>query len=556
MQKIIKLITDADFYAERALDKAGEGDFFGALELLRHAQNFVKKKYDEQDLSIKLEIADLLADLGLYEDSTLEYLKLIPHDFCLEEIFYGIIKNYALLENSALASYFLRLGASLGILLPEENFEPEELEYLEALPMHKSEIKLLKPNDNSHTISVAKHLLTAHDIDFARQVLMTVPKTSLQHTEATNYLALIELSEGRGEQGLAMCRQILKDNPDDFYALTTEIIALEMSGKITELDKKIIELDKIDLDEMPAVAKAALCFCQINNSAYAHKYLQRTLKYLPYDKEILALAMLAASNMGEYKLAKDAAVRLTVLYKDDPVVSYYARRVEDCIKEPTNYLLLPDLPKSVRMSNAKLLDKTVYTLKCADKLMLMANKDTQLAEAINYALYSNNDSLSVQIGTLLALSKKAEPLLRDVLIDPDFSPLAKKEILIALFHRGNLSAPLHLFVNSQLFFLYPKIPKELQRPEIIEAYWQVYGALCFLGDGEDTKNLNRVAKKVNASLKSLPQINERAVAALIAYKASSHKVFEKVTHICEIFRCELQELEEYEKLLGASIDKK
>jgi len=555
MKKIIPLNIDPNFYIDKAIDKANNYDFIGSLEMLRHAQQFVEGRYTQEDYSVRLEVADALADLDLFNESTKEYLAVVAGGDFVEEAFYGIIKNYALLENPEVATNYLRLGTALGILVPEDSFDPEEIEYIQELVSSntKKPFKLIKGDDNSHTLAVAKTLLSAYDIDFARQVLLTVPKNSPQHLEASNYLALIELSEGKGDRGLKICREILEQNPSDICALTTEIIGLDMEGRYEELNIKVAALDALDISDTKEVTKVALCFCQINNSVLAHKYLTRSLEVLPYDKELLLLHVITAANLGEYKSGKKSAVKLRAIYPDDTTVGFYARELEDSFTNKKDFALIPDLPKFKRVAYAKLLDKFVSKSETPDEFLKEVDKNDVLSEAVLYALQCDNDAISAQIGSYISFSSRGRPYIKELLVDPLFSLPAKKEILISyLKAKPQKEKTVALVVNHLLYFLKPTIPKEITRIEIKAAYWQVYGTICCMGLGvsNDTKKLTTWIKKINKALESLDDLDTNTIAALLANKANMHKIFDKPLHAVEIFAAKEMTFVEYEKLLG------
>jgi len=556
MKKIQHLSLDYNYYVDKAIDKANALDFLGSLELLRHAQQFTGGRYTDDDYAVRLEVADSLADMGLFNESNKEFFKVIAGDIFLEEAFYGIIKNYALLEMPEQSSYFLRLGTTKRILLADADLDSETLDFFDDLQeelvhlnSNSKPFKLLKGDDNTHTLAVARTLLGAHDIEFARQVLLTVPKTSAQHLEASNYLALIELSEGKGAKGLELCRDILSKNPSDVYALTTEIIALDMQNNLVELEKKVRALDALNVDDISAITKIALCFCQINYSVLAHKYLSKSLEVLPYDKELLLLHLLASINIANYKTAKETAVKLRAIYPDDAVVLNYARGLVDSINASAQYNLLPDLPKPKRIEYARLLDKHVNASESPDDFLKQVQKNEELQEAVSYALQCDNEAIAAQIGTYIAIAKRGTMYVKNILVDPDYSLPVKKEILITYLRSRDVAKREALVVNNQLHWLNNKIPKEIVRPEIKSAYWHVYGTLACMGLGDDVKKFNSTAKKINKALAELEKLEPSAIAALLAHKAELHKIFEKPTHACEVFAAKEEVFDSYSILL-------
>jgi len=603
MKNIIKLDNSPDFYLRRAQDKADSGDYIGALELLRTAESKIESPYSKKDKEIRIEIADVLSSLGLYEESNREYFKLMAHDDdvceslsndavedmfactardeqeeCLDcgkcddllhdifdkeieddaedfvnDVLIGIIRNYAMMEQYAYAEYYIKTGVEKGDMW-KDSLMREELDFLRA-PKGSPEqtIKLLKKDDRTLVLSEAKELLSLGDTAAAKEILIEIPKSSPQYVEGANYLALIAISDGEIDQGIALAREVLDSAEDDVYALTTLIVGLHMAKQSEELAQRVLELDALDIDEWPTVAKVALCFCQIGNQSLAHKYLSKAIQYTPSDKEILLLHVLTSANLEKFSQAKSSMIMLQAIYADDAVVAYYAKELDKCIKSPFTFELIPELPKEIRRRWAQMLDKAA--LKCTDldnmknlsnAFIKLIEKSPELEMAVRYALNHENESIASQMCGLLANSPRSFILMREMLIDPYYPVIPKKEIFInVIAYANDTQRAIPLNIHHRVKWFHPKMPKTIKDARMRTAYWLVYTTMAFLDDFNDGK-LNAWVSKFHKVLTkdTAQEYTSGAIAAALAVKSGAHAIFRDIESMAKLFESTTEKAEE------------
>ncbi|MCL2062631.1 MAG: hypothetical protein FWH03_08440 [Firmicutes bacterium] len=535
MSKIIHLSTDAEYYYEKAIQKSDANDYVGCLELLRRAAQFVKEPYGEDGLSIRLEIADTYSFMELYEESNREYFKLTAFDYALDEVYYGIVKNFVLMSMPEEAAHFLNFAVDAGILSPEDGFDPPDLGML-TKPVPSDNIRLVKSDNGAYALSIAKQLLNGKDTQFARQMLQSVSEKSELYAEAINLLAFIEISEGKTETGLVLCEKALALNPNDIYALTARIMALDLSGKRAKAAAYLDELDAIGLEEWPDIAKIALCACQINANETAFKYLAKCMRHAPFDRSIGILYGIAAANEGEIRTAKHKFVQLQIIYPRDAAVRYFARKTDMLNGKKANFVLNPELPDEVIQDFSKLLDKQLASITNAVQLNEKMRQDDNFFDAAEWGLYGTESAAfpyAAKIGGILALSNSGNALVRDILLDPEYPIVPKKEIFTQLLKSGKQRV-IALSTGDDIRYFRPAPPKEIKTPSLLEAYWRVYSALAFIDMGFDRK-LNLWFRKLALALKGVRNINIDAAAAVLAYKSRINKIFNTQEAVCEVF---------------------
>ncbi|MCL2847315.1 MAG: hypothetical protein FWE13_01005 [Firmicutes bacterium] len=552
--KITKFSIDTDYFFKKALEKSENGDLVGALELLRHLQNNIlyKPKIDK-DVDIRLEIADVFMQMGLINEAFRELLKLSGLDYYLDEVFFGLIKCSTLKENPLHASYYIKLGLEKGYFDDEDDEDSFDLNFLQEMirPYPKRKFEVLSPQDNSRIVDMAKNLLYSMDTALAREMLTNIPSDSHQYIEAMNYLAVLEISEGRASEGIALCDKILALKLDDIYAITTKIAGLHYLKRYAERDELIGYLDEFDIDTWADVSKIALMFCQINNSSLAFKYLERCLKFMPYEREFLVLKMLASANLGNKKIAKDTAVLLLNIYPDDSVALYYAKDI-DIADSDKAYNLIPELPQHIRMLYSKLLDDSFIRAESSNDFVAEIQNNPQLKQAAKYAMQTNNSAIAGKLGAFLASSSNGIELVRDYLSDINFPVGAKKEIFVSLVKKV-VSKKLHIILGHQILWHKIKVPTNIKDSMLKNAYAEVYGTMLFLTELEPKK----LIKEANAMLAVLEKngitvidFNDNAVASVLAKRVSNHKLFSTTNSICDVFGITVEEFEKAEDVFS------
>ena len=546
--KLKKFIQDADYYYQKAFDKSDAGDLIGCLEFLRRAQSFSGDPYCNENLAIRLEIAAIYAELGLYEESNREYYSLAAVDYALDEVYYGLIKNYAMLDMPEQAAHYLSFGIETGALLPEDDIESIDLGFLKK--NEAPHIRLVKENDCTHTVRAARQLLCSSDTEFARKLLKTVSESSEQYNEASNYLALIEIGEGNVEEGIRLCDRVLENEPLNLYALTTRVLAFELGERKADARSAVAALDALDFNEWPDTAKVALCAAQIGDAEIAYKYLLRSLAFAPYDRELLLLHVLTSANLGKRREAKDAAVTLQALYPTDVTVRYYAREIDKASPAPTFFGLVPELPKDECKKLGEILEQAVETYGVTGKLFRAMQKNGELNEAVLWGLTLGN-TLSATLARILARDPAGYSTVTELLVDPDYSIISKKEIFFELLC-GERVREIPMTVNHQLQWYRPHIPaKGTCHKTLLRAYRRVYSTLVFIDSGFD-RRLNQWFKKISGGFKTTGTIefSENAVAAVLAYKSRINKIFALIPHACEVFGCTEEEFMVFYNRLG------
>jgi len=557
LKKAVPFKPQTDDFYQRALDKFDAGDFLGSLELLRHAHSQIKQRYSNDDLAIRFEIAETLSYMDLFEESNRELFKLTAFDYALDEVFYGLVKNYAMMEMPEQAAYYLDYAIENEILMPEDGFESLDFEFGAAPEIER--LRLVKPEEHTQTLYAARQLMGARDLVIAKQLLLGVPDTSPQFSSVSNYLALIEASEGNNQKALEHCEDALKVDPLDVCALTTRILALDMEGESAKAYKEITELDLLGITDFPDIAKIAICSCQIGNVDIAYKYLKMCIPHAPYDKELMVLFILAAANAGHFREAKDMAVALRTVYPIDSVIEYYARQVDLLDGRNGNFTLVPELPKEERRNHLLALEN-YFAKKATAPLGIKIMHDESLRRAVTWGLYCSDLELSSRIaGQLASVKTPYYHMARELLLDPDFSIVPKKEIFLTLLKNED-GKTIQMVVAHQLHWYKPTIPKVTKNAAIKDAYYNVYSALAFVSTDFDRK-LNTWYKKLVEGLRGYSgEISPRAFAALLAFKSRATKIFSKIPYTCEIFNCPQEEFmplyTHYEKWAKTSSVKK
>ncbi|MDR2202148.1 MAG: hypothetical protein LBP26_05235 [Clostridiales bacterium] len=549
MGKVLKFESNAGYYYELAAAASDAGDFVSALDLLFTAKRFLDDPLSDDDAELRLEIAEVYARMGLFDESNKYYFRLAADDYCLDEVFYGLIKNYAVTDRPELAAYYLNLGLESGALDTEDGFEAIDLSAAPPAPR----LRLDKGNDGGYILDFAKQLLGGRDSGYARQMIETVPKSSPRYLEAVNYLAIIDMSEGDVDAGIVRCDEILRRDKNNVTALCTKILGLDMQNRRDDVKKLLAELDAFDLSSYADRLKTVMCASQVGDSVLTEKHTDAALAQMPYERDLLVLNALSAANNGNRQKAKDVIIRASVIYPEDGAARCFAREI-DRLEGRGEFALSLEIPAAAKAEYVEYIEKRYNQSGDAEEFACAVFTDDLLYEAVTWALYGGVLPLSVKVGVLLAKSEIGYYYMREALLDSDFPVVAKKAVFYELL--GNAEAVdegIQIVVGEKFQRFRPSVPAVTDNAAFLSAYKQVYCTLAFIESGFDRK-LNIWYKKVAAALLhgGRKRFKPAALAAVIAYKSGINKIFLQDSYCCEVFDCQIKDFMLYLNI----IDKK
>lgn len=548
--KIIRFEQDAEQYYNTAVKLSEAGDFFGCLKNLRDAERLLENEsnFDYESMqAVKAEIAATLSDMGLYNESIKEYYKIYTEtDDLAEEVFFGLVRNYALLDMIPQSAYYLNKGMDLMILDPGEGFEHLDLaeEY--------NGLKLFKNFDNEYMLGVAKQLMGTAESGFAVQILEAIPSDSEKYSEARVFLSLLELKKQNWQESIDYAEQALSADKNNLNALTMKILALDKGGKIDERDSLVNLLVQHENLNWTDCGKIALCMSKINDSKLTLKYAKEFRKNAPYDKVVGLLYAQANANLGYIDEAKAELLKLQTIFPRDITIKFYARKIFD-IQENTSIVLQADIPAEIQEGIFSDIDNFLMSAKTIKSAVKGIKNDADLREKLEYLFQSENLPQMAHVGSFLAQSGEWNGFFQDFFVDPDAQAIVKKECLL-MFLQFAPDKSFNIVINHIMRSLDPKLPVNCNL-DLETAYWEVFCTLTFMEE-DFTKKLNRAFKKIVKIFDDTEKIDIPAMSTLIAYKSKSSRLFSEKKNCIEIFNCNEKHFNNYLNIFSQSVSTK
>lgn len=535
MAKILKLNNDADYYYERGIDKSEAGSYIEAVDSFYSAL-----KRDPENMWIYSEIGYNYLELGLYEPALKIYFKLLALDKYADIGYLGLMQCFIRENQVATALYYLNMGIDNGAL--DSEYEAEEQE---TAVSDKPKLRLLDKNDNSEIVALAKKMIVSGESDFAKQMLSAIPDTSKQFDEAQNHLSFLAYSEGDYDKCIRLSEAVIENKPEDLYALTTMMLAYYRKNDYVKTEEIASVIDGLELKTRSEFYRVAMCVMEVGDERRCVKYFEKLFELCPYDRDTTLALAIAYYDTDRTADARAYMLALRRLYPSDRVIAYYARFVRE-----GNIKHIPvavDLPDGEKLRRLHRIEETFSMLSDVDKAVKRLEEDEEFYDMVMWLLSSREVQMCQRVGAFLCQHEKWQPFFRDKLIDPSVPSPVKKEYLLSYLKYSDVKK-FALLVGDIMLFFNPRIPKCDDNFDMRETYWLLYATCAFVTKGFQSK-INKVYKNFVAVM-SRPdfkpfKIRVPVMAALIAYKAKVHKIFESETECCEIFGCTKEDFHDY-----------
>ncbi len=503
------LISDQSTSRMRSLaDRRIEaGDYVGALGFLFRALDV------EEDLETIMDVADIYADMELYELSNrfwFYYLSKAPagrEGVAYEEL--GV--NFFYMDNLYLSGYYFHKKIAVDGYLSQDGLDKEIADYFGEALNGRSAYKIAYPfelTDYSETIKEAKRSIVISDYVTAERLFESVPKGCPQYGEALNELAMLKFVLGDVDSGIEITRKQLDaigDNLGAYANLSSMYFAKNDADKSRYYYLKALAEPICDVADL---YKMASCALEQLEHEKAVDFLERIIKERPYDTNIRFLLGLGLINCNRYERAQNELSYLVRLKPWDACVKYYASLAEKLLTRGDTDNVLPleytdSLPPNEEVRRLSVLKNLPN--RDRDKLNRALKKD-DVFECVLWGLYSSEESVFKLCVLVLVTSaqKRATDALIQVLIDPE-APMHLKEVVLYLMTVYGSKRALPLVKLNCFTKVKPKKLRFEKMPEY-EVFFVAY-ALCFSRLAlSNVKNLDKIAFSAERVFKRLKDV--------------------------------------------------
>ena len=442
MEKVVEF-SGYQSYVKLSDKKAEEGDLLGAIRLLFSALNVGGEP------EVYADIADIYAEMGLYEKSNkywLKYLDNVPKEK-RGEAYEQLAVNFFYLENLFASSYYFHKKVLTDGFISQDGLSEDIIDFFSDSSAKKKLYRIAYPFDKadySFELSAAKRALVNGDYLTAIKFYSSVPKECKQYFEASNELSIVYFLTGEIDKAIALTRENIKENGEK-TSLLCNLSSMYGYKKDDEKAEYYYKKAKEIFDgDKEGMYKLATCSLERGDTKTAVEFLEKIVEERPYEINMSYLYALALANYGDFAKAEKIMKKVLFLKPDDVVIKYY---VEVFSKMQSSNLYdgifpleyIDDLPKSERQRRTRKIDQLLSSdpLKLDDKL-----KDDFARESLIWGVEKGTEKTVKKSIFLLSQMKgeKAKRIIKNHLLDPEMSDDTKRAMLFILIMTGEMKS--------------------------------------------------------------------------------------------------------------------
>ena len=319
--KLLKFERDEDTLMTLAGKRADEGDYTGSLGFLF---SVYRKNPDYRVIS---EIADVYADMGLYEYSNrfwFKFLEVAPRNkWTIAYLELGI--NFFYLDNLWAAGYYFQAKVSEDGYISREGLDEEILDFLSESFPPKPNIKIVYPEDRAdytEEIKRAKSALVTGNYYLAYKLYKSIPMSKMDENICGDAQTAFFLAE-KDEEAVEACKYSLfahGDNVTAYCNLSTVYKMKGDDGKSAYYYGRALESKKGEPEEY---YKIATCAVEQGDDVTAKECFEFIISEREYDDNILFFYALSLMNLGDYEKAEETLSKALRIVPFDLSVKYY-----------------------------------------------------------------------------------------------------------------------------------------------------------------------------------------------------------------------------------------
>lgn len=496
--------TKIDFsrkrFAQMADNFYNEGNYLSALR-------FAYKELDLYggDGDVYVRLSDIYEGMNLHGVSINWWFRFL--DMAEEEdfpdIYEGLAVNYLNIGNENQSAYYYNKLIDADDTLPEET----KFDIAEAFSTtKKNNFRFVYPPelaDYSKELHVGSMALKNGDCNRAVEELSKIEKGSKEYVSAQEMQAVASLLMGEVDRAEFICKELLKEYPNDIRTqatLAAVYLEQEKNAESRELALSLSQLDDLDTDDLYKVATVC-CENDLHEEAYQKFCILD--KKMPYDGRMLYFKGVSAYKSGHIQEAEEAFSTLCTVYPDAEVAKYYLNALREYLaapeSEPPKLIYFYHLPQEERESRCRTL---IHMGSCPkDEAMLFG----ALALHDGYFRWcfdemDGNDHDLQYLGLVTAAHVHADDFLRDILLDYEVLDVLKVETLRMLLERNE-----EMSLGIVLYNIYRKITLEKikigrkKRKRFIQAYAKVASKFVILHETYG-RRVKKAAEKLYRAL--------------------------------------------------------
>ncbi len=428
--KILQFDNSPKIYGKLAHERAERNDLLGALSL---AFSSLKKEFS---LSALEDIADIYADMGLYEYSNKYWFKFLCS--CSKEeygtVYQELAINFFYLGESTVSLYYFQKALDLNGHIDREELDPEIIDFFANKFSKKNAFRLVYPEtraDYSQVLKDARLFLKIGDFERAEKLYGEIPECAKEYKEALSEHIVSDFITDKDESALAKIKTYREKFGDDVFVLSNLSSIYHFrkdDDKANYYYKKVLEIESKDsADDL----KKATTAIEQEDTKKAIYFFEKVINKDFYEPKLIYVYGLSLINGGEYEKAREVFYRLLKIDYQNSIYRYYSKLIEKLIEgQKSAQKLLPvlyeeELPETEVKRRTKRLEDLINLppKSCNAQLRKGETKDL-----LRWGL-KNRESKVVALTTLLLATvpdKVFERYANLVLTDPSYDKRVKK----------------------------------------------------------------------------------------------------------------------------------
>ena len=317
---VVPFERDADFLRQRALKNQKDNHLIDALELMRKA---VEAQPDNDEY--RMELAQLLTEVGCPERSNREWLTLIYDPDNRGRCFYGMAMNQLAQGDTQTAQKLLNECIYHATGMEEAGRQlRDQIDLLEAMRIRPRRVRHIQT-----AVEKACLRLYAGDVGLARRSLRQILEKAPDQADARALLGLAEAMDGNLQEAVSQVEQALPQRDGDGRTLCVAAEVYHMAGA----DDKARELLIQETREMRPQDKWQMLTIStlFENGLYqrAWDWTKDALVTRPYDRALLHMMALLSLHLGQgAQAAAGYWHRIRRIDPEDTIAAYYLELAE------------------------------------------------------------------------------------------------------------------------------------------------------------------------------------------------------------------------------------
>lgn len=438
---VINFERDADFYYRVAENRLDSGNLLGALSMYYRAL-----KLRPGDVSIMLDIAALLSDMGCHEASVDMLIPLLSDGSSTEpycHALYMLGHNYwGMNMPLAARDCFTAVLDTYGDNLPEEQLEAilDAIVTIETSdPYAQSPLHLYNAAEHveEHVCTKAQRLFARGKMNEARDILLPFQEKYPESIRLRNGLALAFLCNHEHKR----CAELIEKNDysKDVQAICLHMLSSKALNDTNAIDADCDMLKRLNPDDIDGCMRASAVFMDVGRRLDAVPFARKAYELMPYEKNVIHRLAYTLYECGEYSEACSLWERIVKINPNDYIAKYFCSASRKTLNDGKLYpvCIEYEFPSSISIERIQYI-ANMYRDMPDDLSRLWEDNDEYLCDTLIWAASADFSPLSRSLMYLIASlgTKRAEYFFRKQLFSPYADSEAKETALMLLVRMG------------------------------------------------------------------------------------------------------------------------